>query len=205
MATNKTYYQGDLRCDLLEAAVLVIEEKGIGALSLREVARRVGVSHAAPAHHFGGKSGLFTAIATDSFHLIADEMRRVDKASGPDPLDRLDACGEVYIKFAIENRARFEVMFRPEVLMRSDADYNSAATLTHAHLSEIVEDARSGGWAKGRQPDALVLGTWALVHGLATLLNQGNLPGLTSPAEQVQAAIAAMEAMASARLGPSVI
>ncbi len=176
MPANPTYYQGDLRADLLQAAAESIDEHGIAALSLREVARRVGVSHAAPAHHFGDKAGLFTALATDSFRRFAQSMAEAVEAQDPnDPLDRLDASGAAYIDFALSNRARFEVMFRPEVLNRDDLDYVLAAGLSSSLLTELVIAAQEAGWASDRDPESVVLAMWGVVHGLATLANQGNL------------------------------
>ncbi len=196
MATNSTYYQGDLRSDLLDAAVEVIEERGIGALSLREVARRVGVSHAAPAHHFGDKAGLFTALATDSFRLFADSMRQaVDAADPEDPLEQLDASGSAYIGFALANRARFEVMFRPEALNTNDESYLEAARLSSGLLRELVAAAQLGGWAADRETGAVVLAMWGMVHGLATLANQGNLGGLDSHGELLEATGIALRAV----------
>lgn len=199
MATNSTYYQGDLRQELLAAAVAVIDEKGIGSLSLREVARRVGVSHAAPAHHFGDKAGLFTALATDSFHLFADAMKQAI-AQAEDPLSQLRLSGIAYIEFAIKNRSRFEVMFRPEVLNCEDVEYLAASRLTLQLQRDTV--AGVAGSSATRAPSTpteeanadVVLATWGLVHGLATLLNQGNLPGLTTQEDQLRAAIGALSA-----------
>ncbi len=176
MPANPTYYQGDLRADLLQAAAESIDEHGIAALSLREVARRVGVSHAAPAHHFGDKAGLFTALATESFRRFAQSMVEAVEAQDPnEPLDRLDASGAAYIDFALNNRARFEVMFRPEVLNRDDPDYVAAARLSASLLTELVIAAQEAGWARGRETESVVLAMWGVVHGLATLANQGNL------------------------------
>lgn len=177
VVTNSTYYPGDLRRDLLEAAVVVIGESGIGALSLRAVARTVGVSHAAPAHHFGDKAGLFTALATDSFALFAQEMKRAVDAVGSDPFKRLDASGMAYLEFALANRARFEVMFRREALNTDDEEYLVAARSTSALLRDLVVAAQAAGWAQDRDADSIVLALWSMVHGTATLANQGNLPG----------------------------
>lgn len=195
MATNSTYYPGDLRGDLLNAAVEVIDEKGIAALSLREVARRVGVSHAAPAHHFGDKAGLFTALATDSFDQFALAMREAVIGVGEsDALGRLDAAGIAYLEFALSNRSRFELMFRPEVLTTEDDEYIRAARQTSTLLHELVAASQAAGWAPERETDSVVLAMWGMVHGLSTLANQGNLAGWVTQEDRLDAAIGAVQA-----------
>src|SRR3954452_9304586 len=105
-----TYHHGDLRRTLLAAAAEVIEEQGPTALSLRDLARRAGVSHAAPTHHFGDKAGLLTALATDGYDLLAAELTK-EWAASHSFLEQ----GVAYVRFAIEHRAHFEVMFRPDL------------------------------------------------------------------------------------------
>ncbi len=196
MPANPTYYQGDLRADLLQAAVEAIDEQGVASLSLREVARRVGVSHAAPAHHFGDKAGLFTALATDSFLRFAHSMvRAVEEQDPNDPLKRLDASGAAYIDFALSNRARFEVMFRPEVLNNDDPEYVAAARLSSRLLGDLVRAAQQAGWASDRETEAVVLAMWGVVHGLATLANQGNLSNHESTEDLLREARNALRAV----------
>src|SRR5712692_4005403 len=104
-APVKPYHHGRLRAAVLEAAVAEIEVVGPARLSMREIARRAGVSHAAPAHHFGDKAGIFTAIATEGYRLIAEATSRV--AVGDDALLQ---GGLAYVLFALSHRAHFEVM-----------------------------------------------------------------------------------------------
>ncbi|GIJ77332.1 TetR/AcrR family transcriptional regulator [Micromonospora phaseoli] len=112
MTGTRGYHHGDLRRALLDVAVTAIEESGPAALSLRELARRAGVSHAAPAHHFGDRAGLFTALAVQGFDSLAEAL---DGAGG----ELLD-LGVAYVDFAVRHRAHFEVMFQPD-LYRADA------------------------------------------------------------------------------------
>src|SRR3954465_7674531 len=108
------YHHGDLRRAVLDAALEVIADAGPGAISLRDLARRAGVSHAAPAHHFKDKAGLLTAIAVEGNELLADSLT--------DALDEertgLIDLGVRYVRFALEHPAHFEVMYRPDLYHR---------------------------------------------------------------------------------------
>src|SRR5215212_8272090 len=111
----RPYHHGDLPRTLLQAALEAIAESGPGALSLRDLARRAGVSHAAPAYHFGDKAGLLTAVATEGYELLADALTRARETS-----DSFLDVGVAYVGFAVDHRAHFEVMFRPDLYHRDD-------------------------------------------------------------------------------------
>lgn len=167
---NPTYYPGDLRADLVTAAAELIAERGADSVSLREVARRVGVSHAAPAHHFTDRTGLLTAVATQGFTRLRDEVARARKGK-PDARG-IVAAGVAYVAYGSANWTVFELMFRPAVL-RPDAAYYAAALAARAELEQAVTDAQRSGWATTRRPEDLVLTCWALAHGLAGLAATG--------------------------------
>ena len=176
------YHHGDLRVALLDAAAGVIEESGPAAVTLRDLARRVGVSHAAPAHHFGDRAGLMTALATEGFTRLAAAVEEVG------PLSDLRQAGIAYVAFAIGDRARFEVMFRPELLHRDDSDLQAAQARAMAALRVAVD-----GWSaeRGDDPETAGVAAWSLVHGFATLWLQGVLPpGLGADAEAAAGAVA---------------
>ena len=157
MVTARPYHHGDLPRALVRVAVEVLSEVGPGGLSLREVARRAGVSHAAPAHHFGDKAGLLTAVAAEGFSRLADELEAEE--------DFLEV-GVAYVRFAVSHRAHFEVMFRPE-LLRSDDDVLVAARARAAATLYPAAGSVDAGVA-----------AWSLVHGFATLWLDGALPDL---------------------------
>src|SRR4051812_42800509 len=104
---SRAYHHGDLRRAVLDGALAAIEADGPAALSLRDIARRAGVSHAAPAHHFKDKAGVLTAIATEGYDRLAQSLREANEKAGD-----LVESGTAYVHFAITNRAHFEVMFR---------------------------------------------------------------------------------------------
>ena len=168
-AAGRPYHHGDLRRTLLAAAVEAIEESGPAALSLRDLARRAGVSHAAPAHHFGDKAGLLTALAVQGFTLLADALTRAREETGS-----LVEIGVAYIRFAVDHRAHFEVMFRPELYHRDDAEVVAAGRRAYdslrAGLAALPEPPT------GDDAELAGLAAWSIVHGFATLWLGGALP-----------------------------
>src|SRR3954471_15410736 len=114
---KERYHHGDLRRALLVGAAEAIAESGPAALSLRDLARRAGVSHAAPTHHFGDKAGLLTAVAAEGFEQLGKARATPRLASNSFP-----ERGVPYIRFAMTRRALFEVMFRPDLYHPADPD-----------------------------------------------------------------------------------
>ncbi|SDE35958.1 TetR/AcrR family transcriptional regulator [Glycomyces harbinensis] len=160
------YHHGDLRRALIDAAVEAVGEAGPSALSLRAVAKRAGVSHAAPAHHFGDKAGLLTAVAAEGFDRFADALEAAWRDFG-----EFGAVGAAYVRFAIDHRPYFEVMFRPELVHTDDPDLLRAEARSREALHR-----GSGGAGSGAAFNAAALGAWSLAHGFAELLIAGNFP-----------------------------
>ncbi|WP_327429299.1 TetR/AcrR family transcriptional regulator [Streptomyces sp. NBC_01236] len=162
----RPYHHGDLRRAILSAALDVITAEGPSALSLRDLARRAGVSHAAPAHHFKDRTGLLTVIAAEGYELLAAAL---------DAADDLRDAGVRYVRFAREHPAHFQVMFSPELLRENDVELATARTLAGERLRTAVSALP----AEGRGPDTHLAGVaaWSLAHGFATLLLSHNLDG----------------------------
>src|ERR1700733_5513657 len=110
-AAKRAYHHGDLRAALVAAAVQILEKDGEGALTLREVARRVGVSAAAPYHHFADKHAILAAVGEEGFSHLADAMEEAQATSGPKTRDTLRAMGVAYVRFAVRHPSHFRVMF----------------------------------------------------------------------------------------------
>ncbi|MBW4717930.1 TetR/AcrR family transcriptional regulator [Saccharothrix obliqua] len=160
--TDRRYHHGDLRRALLTAAVEAIGESGPGGLGLRDLARRVGVSHAAPVHHFRDKAGLLTALAAEGFELLARSLAET-RDRGGDFIDQ----GVAYVEFAVSHKAHFEVMFRPDLHHADDPDLTAARERAGALLADGVTDEED--------PRVAAVAAWSLVHGFATLWNTGAL------------------------------
>jgi AcrR family transcriptional regulator len=157
---GRPYHHGDLRRVLLEEAVASLRESGPAALSLRDLARRAGVSHAAPAHHFGDKRGLLTAVAAEGFRRLSASLGATYEATRD-----LAEVGVAYVTFAVEERPYFDVMFRPDLYDPDDPELVAARSASGAALYGPAATVSEAGIA-----------AWSLVHGLATLGLAGNLP-----------------------------
>ncbi|MFM9371629.1 TetR/AcrR family transcriptional regulator [Streptomyces sp. Da 82-17] len=166
MTSQRAYHHGDLRRAVLTAALDVIRDSGPTALSLRDLARRAGVSHAAPAHHFKDRAGLLTAIATEGYELLADAL-----ADAPGLRER----GVRYVRFCREHPAHFQVMFAPELLREDDPALVAARERAGEQLRAGVEELESS--ARGEDARLAGVAAWALAHGFATLLLGRNLEG----------------------------
>ncbi len=164
----RAYHHGDLRAALIAAAEAVITERGVDGFSLREAARRAGVSPAAPGHHFGDARGLLTAVATAAFTALGDALGAAAATPG-DRRARLDAQGSAYIGFALAHPAAFDLMWRRAVVDAADPDFAAAGRRAFAMLDEVV---RAGQPAIADPLDpalAPTIAAWSLVHGFAKL------------------------------------
>lgn len=131
------YHHGDLPNALRCAAADVIAERGVGGFTLREVARRAGVSHAAPAHHFGDSRGLLTSLAVEAFDQLASRTRAASEEHD-DPAERLVAIGRAYVQTAVEHPAHCQVVFRLDVVDSDDPEYKEAGARAYAVLEAAV-------------------------------------------------------------------
>jgi AcrR family transcriptional regulator len=191
---NPTYYDGDLRRDLLDAALELIVREGPSAVSLRELARRLGVSHAAPANHFPDKAALFTAIAVEGFQLLAAAIEAAVEEAGPDatPGRRLAAAGRAYTGFAVGHPAHFAVMWQRDLLHRDDPALAAAGAATFALLLGGVRDVQAAGWAAGADQRAVAYLAWSVVHGLAALWLGGSLGQDERPFDEIAGEVRAL-------------
>jgi AcrR family transcriptional regulator len=184
----------DLRRVVLDASLDLIKEEGLAALSMREVARRAGVSHQAPYHHFRDREGILAAIAMDGFiKLHKGMMKAVEPLT--DPVDRLNAVGGAYLTFAVRNQAHFKIMFRSElVAIDKHEALKERADAAFDFVTSIVTEVAQRRGAKDTLP--LVIAAWSLAHGAATLLLEGKLDhryGNTDK-QRMAGAMAAIEA-----------
>jgi AcrR family transcriptional regulator len=166
---ERPYHHGDLRSALLQTAAEEISRVGVAQLSMRELARRAGVSHAAPAHHFGDKTGLLTALATDGFRILHEHTSPT--LGRPDALVR---AGEQYVAFALLHPAHFAVMFDPQLLRMTDPGLNVERNRAFDNFFTAVR--QTTGTEDEEQVALEAMAAWSTVHGVAVLWLQGNLP-----------------------------
>ncbi|MCP4040166.1 MAG: WHG domain-containing protein [bacterium] len=176
------YHHGNLRQELLDAAAEAVEEEGLAALSLRALARKVGVSHGAPARHFPDKAALLTAMATEALARFRAAMTEAGE-QGDSALERYRAMGRCYVHFAIENPAYFHIVGRPEFYSAGDEAFSRSYQEFFDTMSEVAADARREGGVEGLDPQAFLISTWAMAHGLATLWLDGTLEDRIGPVD----------------------
>jgi AcrR family transcriptional regulator len=170
---KEPYHHGDLRNALLEAALALVAETSVAELSLREVARRAGVTYAAPYHHFADKSALLAAVACQGFEGLAAELERAAARRTTLESEFL-AMAEAYVAFAIAHPSHYRVMFLPEVKESVDAKaLRVAGDRAFGMLLERVERARPDGTE--REHRVLATTIWAALHGLSLLAIDGIL------------------------------
>jgi AcrR family transcriptional regulator len=161
--TEKPYHHGDLRAALLKAAEEELTERGMEGFSLRSVAKRAGVSHAAPAHHFKDAKGLLTALAAEGFRAFLAAQARREGLAPPDPRSQLVAAGLGYVDFALARPTLFRLLWQSDRPDFDDPDLGPAARAAYQHLIDQV--AFAGG--RSTSDEAAV---WAIAHGLADLM-----------------------------------
>lgn len=174
------YHHGDLRTALLRHVERIIRERGVEAVSIREVARRARVSHGAPAHHFRTKRGLLTAFATEGYDRLAGGLRdALTHAGTQSPPTQLALMGQAYVRFALDHPEHFVVMFPGELLDRKDPEYRRAADGAYTPLLETIGGATDEGHLSG-DPVVAAAAAWSLVHGFASLWLSGRLQERTA-------------------------
>jgi AcrR family transcriptional regulator len=197
------YHHGDLPAALLAAVESAVGDGGVSGVSLRDVARRAGVSHSAPAHHFGTKAGLLTAFATAGYQLLAEsvikEVAASDAADGP---AELAAIGRGYVRFAVAHPAHFDVMFRLDALNPGNAEFAAASEAAYGLLTATVERCRVAGRLHGRSPEVVAVSAWSLVHGLSALWISGRLPERIAEQDPQQLAAAVSDLFVQSVLPP---
>jgi AcrR family transcriptional regulator len=156
-----TYHHGDLRAALLQSAGELLEEQGLAALSLREAARRAGVSHNAPYRHFPDRNALLAALAAEGFAMLGEAME------GKAGRER----GEAYVRFALARPNRFRLMFGGQLELGKHPELRAAAGRTYQGL---VASFRSR--EDIADPEIAAAAAWSLTHGLAHLLLDGHFP-----------------------------
>lgn len=177
---KRAYHHGNLRETLVEQGLHILGTEGIQALSMRQIARRIGVSQTAPLHYFGDKAGLLAAIAAEGFRrLLALRIERLKGCS--DSGQRLLTAMVVYVEFAVEHPGLFHLMFGPEIPSKDKyPELEEAATRSYRLLEDCLADYLEAIGQPAESRRDATLAAWTACHGLATILvDQQNSPWRT--------------------------
>jgi AcrR family transcriptional regulator len=174
---RRSYHHGALRAALLSAAETLLAEKGVEGFSLRETARRAGVSPGAPQYHFRDVRALFTAIATAAFDELATRLEAASADPAQSRMAGIRRQGLAYVKFALDYPARFDLMWRVALLDTDDEGYQRASGRALAALDRLVRGENAPRLEKGDPGMAPTIACWSLVHGFALLMIEGAFGG----------------------------
>jgi AcrR family transcriptional regulator len=173
---RRGYHHGDLRDALLSAGAAELRDKGIEGFTLRSCAKRAGVSHGAPAHHFADANALLTALAATGYRQFLAAQQRRKAAAAADPRSQLLAAGMGYVDFARENPDMFRLVFSSTRIDHADPELAAAG---RAAFDQLVADVFAVTGVDPYRSEAGLIGVsavWSLVHGAAELLIGGRLP-----------------------------
>jgi AcrR family transcriptional regulator len=186
-AVRDRYHHGDLKRALVAAALDIVREQDVASVSLREVARRAGVSPAAPYHHFRDKSLLLAEVAQAGFRLLTNRMRQALEQSRADGAERLVRLGQAYLRFATEEPAHYRVMFSHEL---AGGEAEQRVHPAGMEALQVLTSEVQAQLPRTMADQAMVISVtlWAGCHGLASLLSEGVLSrkaDLPLPTEEV--------------------
>ena len=176
VSTSKSYHHGDLRAALVEAGLKALQSQEIGEISLRQLAREVGVSPTAVYRHFPDKDALLSALAQAGIAQMAEWQKAAARGAGSS--DAFAATGRAYVRWALAHPSLFRLVFGQcrEVGQTVFGD-NEAAQLLRSFAQGIAGDEAGA--------QRLMLQAWAVVHGLAMLMLDGQLPKNDALIDQV--------------------
>ena len=168
---EKKYHHGDLKNALIEAGAETLSKEGVNGLSLRKVARKAGVSHAAPYAHFPDKQTLIAAISTEGYWRLYKRLDVAVQLYQGDPLRQLVEAAWAYVSFAVSDPAHFKVTFSG--ILDKENDYPAFVEISKKSFGlvvQIVEACQAAGVLKPGPADVMAVSVWSLVHGVASLL-----------------------------------
>jgi len=173
---EKKYHHGDLKNALIEAGIETLSKEGVGALSLRKVARRAGVSHTAPYAHYADKQALIAAIATEGYEKLYAKIAGVVQRYSDDPARQLVEAAWAYAEFALAETDQFKITFSGVV--EKEKDYPAFVEVSQKNFKlvvEIIEACQREGVLPAGPSDVIAVGVWGLLHGLVSLVLEGQV------------------------------
>lgn len=173
---RKKYHHGDLKNALVKAGIEIISKGGLASLSLRKVAKKAGVSHAAPYAHFADKQALIAALSTEGYQRLYDELCSTVAMYEGDMQRTLVEVGWAYVQFAQSDPERFKVMFSG--IIEQEKEYPDLKEITLKNfglLVNMVKSCQADGLLAPEPADAVAVSLWSLVHGFVMLLLEGQI------------------------------
>jgi AcrR family transcriptional regulator len=177
MPKKKTYHHGDLKNALIKAGVEILAKEGVSGLSLRKVAMKAGVSHAAPYAHFADKQALIAAISTEGFRQLYERVSGVAEKFKNQPEKQLIETAWAYVQFAMDDRDRFKVMFSG--VLEKEKEYPEFVAESQRNfqlVKMIVEANQASGRLRSGASELVALSAWGIIHGFIMLLLEGQIP-----------------------------
>jgi AcrR family transcriptional regulator len=178
---DRPYHHGNLRAALLGEAERTLRDQGIDALSLRDLARQAGVSHAAPRRHFADRQALLDALATSGFMRLGDDVRAAIDAAAEDYQSRLRAVATAYVRFATRDAALLELMFAAKNAGPDAKDSDQSAALSEASerlfttVGHLIRQGQQADELAEGDPERLLLLLVATLQGIAALTTSGRV------------------------------
>ena len=177
MSENNRYHHGDLKNALIEAGIGILAKEGIGALSLRRVARRAGVSHAAPYAHFVDKQALVAAISTEGYQRLYERISQAVQEFQGDPARQLSEVVWAYVQFALNSPEHFKITFSG--LLEKEKDYPEFVEISKKSFGlvlKVVSKSQEAGVLKPGDSELLAVSIWSGMHGFVSLLLENQIP-----------------------------
>ena len=176
MPKKRTYHHGDLKNALIKAGVEILAKDGVSGLSLRKVAMKAGVSHAAPYAHFADKQALIAAISTEGFRQLYERVSGVAEKYQNQPEKQLVEVAWAYVQFAMDDRDRFKVMFSG--VLEKEKEYPDFVTESQRNfqlVKMIVEANQASGRLRSGDSALVALSAWGIIHGFIMLMLEGQI------------------------------
>ena len=180
------YHHGDLRSALLEAALHIINDQGPRQLTIREVARKAGVSHTAPYRHFANKDDLIVAVVKQGFELMRQTMQAEKAAAEQDPVSQFAASGMAYVEFALQHSAYYRIMHSGDLLSSTGQhSLQHTGTETFAEMVADIKTCQGLGIVRPGDPTLQALTILSTIHGFVTLVIDNRVNALLGDTYQI--------------------
>lgn len=173
---RKSYHHGDLKNALIQAGIQILAKEGVAGLSLRKVASKAGVSHAAPYAHFTDKQALIAAISTEGYHRLYERIEDIIRQYADDPSKQLIETAWTYVDFALTDPAHFKITFSGVIEQEKDHPaFVEMSQKSFEAVVRIVEACQAQGVLESGPSDLVAVSVWSLVHGFASLVLEGQV------------------------------